>query len=172
MSVTRFASQPFLRTSLACLPSCVRTALALVTLFALPVVTGCGAVDRAEEGATQLLDQANEAAGNHDVTGTMPMRWKSSDGQSGPVRFVFSQDGLAVDGVVVFEDHPCLQELAVDAHVEVTGVVGDLVLDDFRLPFELSLIGSSGPKKPDGIVQGIETLACLAHEGTLQLESL
>lgn len=162
----------FLCLSLTSLRSCARSALALVTLISLPVVTGCGAVDRAEDGAGALLDEAGAAAGARDVSGTMPMRWTASDGSSGPVRFVFVQDGLSVDGLVVFEDHPCLQELSVDAQLEVTGLVGDLVLDDFRLPFELTLFGKSGPQKPAGIVDGIHTLTCLAKEGTVRLESL
>jgi hypothetical protein len=125
------------------------------------VATGCGAVDRAEQ-----------AAGVHDVSGTMPLKWTTPDGQSGPVRFVLSQDGLGVDGVVVFEDHPCLTELSVDAHMKLTGVAGDLVMDDFRLPFELTLFDSSGPKVPGGVVSGVQTFACLAENGKLQLESL
>ncbi len=79
---------------------------------------------------------------------------------------------VSVDGVVVFERHPCLQELSVDANVQLTGLRGDLVLDDFRLPFELTLFGSNGPQKPKGLVDGVQTLACLAAEGSVQLESL
>jgi len=163
-----------LRLSLSSLPSCVRSALALVTLFlfALPVVTGCGAVDRVEEGASALLDEADEAVGSRDVSGTLPMRWTTADGQSGPVRFVLVQDGLSVDGVVVFDDHPCLQELSVDADLGLTGLSGELVVDDFRLPFELALFGSSGPQKPRGLVSGVQSLACLAQEGAIRLESL
>lgn len=173
MSATRFASPaslPFPRSVafLASVSQRVRSALALVALTVLPVATGCGVVDAAADG----LDDASKAAGVHDVSGSMPLRWTTPDGQSGPVHFVFAQDGLAVDGTVVFENHPCLHELTVDAHAKITGVAGDLVLDDFRLPFELTIFDSSGPKKPDGIVSGVQTFACLAENGSVQLESL
>lgn len=166
MSVTSFAypaSLPCPRplALLASVTRRARTAAALVALTVLPVATGCGAVDAAEK-----------AAGVHDVSGSMPLRWTTPDGQSGPVHFVLSQEGLGVDGVVVFENHPCLQELAVDAHVELTGVAGDLVLDDFRLPFALTLFDAGGPKKPDGVVSGVKTFACLAENGAVQLQSL
>lgn len=149
-------------------PPLVSLARAFVTMTALSLATGCGVVDAAEGG----LDEASKAAGVHDVSGTMPLRWTTPDGQSGPVRFVFAQNGLHVDGTVVFENHPCLTELSVDAHAKITGVAGDLVLDDFRLPFELTVFDSSGPKKPDGLVSGVRTFACLAETGSLQLQSM
>ncbi len=146
---------------------------ALVALFAVSGATGCGAVDDATDEIDRRLGEAAEAAGSRNLQGTTPLRWRSKDGSSGPVRFVLAQDGLAIDGVAVFEGHPCLTELAVNGKVESRGVFGDLRMDEVRFPFELSWFDQHGPKPSlSGALRSVDNVVCLAEDGALQLESL
>lgn len=146
---------------------------ALVALFAISGATGCGVVEDATDEVDRRLGEAAEAAGAHNLQGTMPLRWRSKDGTSGPVRFVLAQDGLAIDGVAVFEGHPCLTELAVNGKVETSGLYGDMRMDDVRFPFELSWFDQHGPKPSlSGALRSVDNVSCLAEDGALQLESL
>lgn len=148
-------------TPLACL-LLLWASLALTSL-------GCAVVDDAKDEAQARLDALGEELGAHDFSGTLPLQWTSEQHGSGPVRLVLVQDGLSAYGVAIFEGHPCLEVLRIEADVTLYGLEGELLLDDeVGLPFELKLLGSSGPQKPSGVVRGVKKLVCLADEG-LQL---